>query len=464
MVMMDDLYLLQLNVRDFKRIRLVELDLNGESAVVAGGNGQGKSSLIDGFWRVLQGAKVEPEVPIRQGADQSVLEMWLGHPGVDGAPPTVLLKARLVIGVAGSQIQVTNAEGLLHKKPQSVLDTLYTLVGFDPMRFLKMDAKEQTAMLRKVCGCNTTDVDSQIETAMDVRRNAKREADRTENLALGLGAPEELPPSIDLESVMAELEAVDELNRKIALAHENRAQLERALEDEKRAHFRLSETLRTSVEAIRKRVEEHKAELEAMRANLTVVEAGLEEHRAKGVSLRTTIDSLDDIAPPSDRGPLLERIKASNAAAAKVAQVEAANANRSKAQEARVKAALASQNAEQALKDLRTQREAMLASAKFPVDGLGIDEQGRVTFGGVPFSQCSSAERIRVSCALSMESAGRLKVMTIRDGNDLDDASLVALTRYAAEHRFQLLIERISGGGASLDEIVIEDGQLLGGA
>jgi len=83
-----------------------------------------------------------------------------------------------------------------------------------------------------------------------------------------------------------------------------------------------------------------------------------------------------------------------------------------------------------------------IAKAKMPVKGLGLDEAG-VTFNGMPFEQCSSAEQLRISVAMGLALNPKIKVLLIRDGSLLDDESLRALAEQAAEADAQVWVERV---------------------
>ena len=98
-----------------------------------------------------------------------------------------------------------------------------------------------------------------------------------------------------------------------------------------------------------------------------------------------------------------------------------------------------------------------LAAALFPVDGLGFAETG-VTYQGVPFSQASSAEQIRVSVAMAMAMNPELRVLRIKDGSLLDGDAMEALREQVAANDFQLWIERV--GNADEGAVIIDDGEV----
>lgn len=100
-----------------------------------------------------------------------------------------------------------------------------------------------------------------------------------------------------------------------------------------------------------------------------------------------------------------------------------------------------------------------LAATPFPIEGLGFSEDG-VTFNGIPFSQASAAQQLRVSVAMGAALNPKLRVMLVRDGSLLDPKSLTLLTELADKHDLQVFVERVGSGDASA--IIIEDGAVQG--
>ena len=99
-----------------------------------------------------------------------------------------------------------------------------------------------------------------------------------------------------------------------------------------------------------------------------------------------------------------------------------------------------------------------IKGAKFPVDGLGFDDNG-VTYNGVPFSQAGSAVRLRTSVAMAMAMNPELRVIMIRDGSLLDSKNMAIIEEMAKEHDFDIWIEKVNESGKI--GIVIEDGSVV---
>jgi hypothetical protein len=99
-----------------------------------------------------------------------------------------------------------------------------------------------------------------------------------------------------------------------------------------------------------------------------------------------------------------------------------------------------------------------LAEATMPIEGLSFDDEG-VLYRGVPFAQCSAAERLRVSMAMAMAMNPSIRVLRICDGSLLDSSNLALIEEMAGEHAFQVWIERVSDTGEI--GFVVEDGEIV---
>jgi hypothetical protein len=104
------------------------------------------------------------------------------------------------------------------------------------------------------------------------------------------------------------------------------------------------------------------------------------------------------------------------------------------------------------------EKAALIESAKLPVPGLAFDEDGP-TLNGIALSQCSQAERLRVSVAVGLAFNPKLRVMLIREGAFLDEDALALLAELAEQADAQVFIERV--GTADEAAIIIEDGEIV---
>jgi hypothetical protein len=84
-----------------------------------------------------------------------------------------------------------------------------------------------------------------------------------------------------------------------------------------------------------------------------------------------------------------------------------------------------------------------------------------VTFGGVPFSQASSAEQVRVSFAMACALNPTLRVVRIMDGSLLDSDSLGMIRQAAEAADMQVFIEMVGAASDDPAAVVISDGEVI---
>ena len=103
------------------------------------------------------------------------------------------------------------------------------------------------------------------------------------------------------------------------------------------------------------------------------------------------------------------------------------------------------------------QKQKAIAEAEMPVEGMSLGG-GQVLLKGLPFDQASGAQRLRTSVAVAMAGNPKLRVIRIKDGSLLDNASLQLISDMAADRDYQVWIERVDDSGKI--GIVMEDGEV----
>ena len=86
-----------------------------------------------------------------------------------------------------------------------------------------------------------------------------------------------------------------------------------------------------------------------------------------------------------------------------------------------------------------------MKKSKFPLPELTI-VRGQLLYNDIPIAQASSAEKIKIACAIKAAVNPKMKVMIIKNGNDLDEESLKTLYDFATEKGggYQLWIEKVA--------------------
>lgn len=407
--------IIELQAANIKRLKAVDITPDGTIQVIGGRNAQGKSSVLDAIWLALGGGRAAKEttLPIRDGESKASVTLDLGD----------LVVARSWT-LKGTTLKVTAKDGAVYGSPQKMLDELVGRLSFDPLEFTRLSAREQRDAL-----LDLVDLDVDMD-ALD-RERADAFTQRTEVGRQGKAIGD---VTVDESLPVEETSAQDIITR----IRETEAQNRRA------------DDAASDYEATTREVEQMEAHVDSLRQQLSdageSLYAASQRAEMKLKALQTFVKV--DVSPLEDE---LEGVEETNAL------IRANNEERKKAEH---KADMR-QDYEiltRKIAALDEQKAQALASAAFPVPGLGFDEQG-VTFQGVPFSQASSAEQIRVSVAMAMALNPKLRVLRIKDGSLLDADAMEALREQVAENDFQLWLEVVTTsteGGA----VIIEDGKV----
>jgi hypothetical protein len=409
--------IVQLAVENFKRVKAVRVRPEGDRLVqITGRNAQGKSSVLDAVWAALGGKDAAPVKPVRDGADAAVVTLDLGE-----------IRVRRRFGAGGSStLTVESKEGGRYSSPQAVLDQLVGKLTFDPLAFSRMKPAAQAATLRQVSGYDTAKLDADRKALFDERTEVNRDAKRLE---AQLGPEVEAP---EAEVSVAELAREHAAATKKKQANdEARAQVGRTIEAGKRA--------RAARDAAKKALDEAQAAFEAS-------EKAYKEASAAASAL---VDP--DLEAITDKMARAEEINAAvRAKRERAKRAEELHARKVAAEHLTVK-----------IESIDDRKATALASAKFPVEGLGFDGDA-VTFRGLPLEQSSSAEQLRVGLAIGAALNPKLRVVLVRDGSLLDADSLKLVSEWAEANDMQVLMERVADGNPT--GVVIEDGEVVGAA
>lgn len=400
--------IVSLTASNVKRLKAVEISPDGNVQIIGGRNAQGKSSVLDAIWLALGGgtAAKATQKPIRDGEEKASVTLDLGD-----------FKVTRTWTQAGTQLKVENADGAKYSSPQGILDALVGKLAFDPLAFTRLSAKDQVKELLALVDLpiDLDQIASDRKQAFDERTEVGRQGKAFGDITVDDSLPSVEVQASDLIQQIREAERADQ-EAKEAQSNANSA--------------------RAAASQIREQIKELQARLGSL-DELVVAE----ENRLAGLPEPKDVQALEIE---------LERVEEQNAAirannTAKVRKAEQ-DALRAKYEELTAKIA-----------GLDKSKTDALAAAEFPIDGLSFDEDG-VTYNGVPFSQASSAEQIRVSLAIAMALNPKLKVLRIADGSLLDADTLALIKEAVTANDYQLWIERV--GNADEGAVIIEDGEV----
>lgn len=423
--------IIRLSAENVKRLRAVEIKPDGALVTIRGKNGAGKSSVLDAIWMALGGRRAFPRKPVREGAKEASIELDLG----------AIIVTRKIKPTGQTSLVVASKDGARHPSPQALLDTLVAGLSFDPLAFARMKAAEQREVLRELVGLDTTAIEQERAELYNERTTVNREVKRLGAEVSGVTHHADAP---------AEEVSVAELSKTLQAAEGHQRQVDGAERDVERAVGELEradehgETLRAEAEALEQKLAELRGRLDkGTKTVVPKIERDLDDARRR-------LDTLRNSAP--DREAIREQL-------ATAEQLNAQVRDNRRREEIAAKHRTADGKAKgltDAIAACDEKKGDLIAAAKFPLDGLGVDDEG-VLLGGLPFEQASSAEQLRASVAIGLALNPTLRVLLVRDGSLLDEDSLELLGTMASEADAQVWVEMVSEGDGDVG-IVIEDG------
>ena len=413
--------IIELRAENVMRLKAVEITPDGTVQVIGGRNAQGKSAVLNAIWLALGGGKASKDIsrPIRDGEEKASVRLDLGD---------------LVVTRSwtrkGTTLKVENPEGASFKSPQGMLDALVGQLSFDPLAFTRLSPKDQREAL-----LDLVDLDVDLDALDTEAKQVFQE--RTEigrqGKALGDVTVDDKLPTVEKSaaSVVKKLQEAQEVHRWVDTTRQQ-------IQD---AHTAADAAL-TTVRAAEERIKELQAQITSLIATrkMRLAEAENMQHAIDNTEMPNLAYIEDELATVEDTNA---KIRANNAARERLNEKQALRD--------------AYEGLTKQLTELDEQKAAALAAATFPVDGLSFDSTG-VLYRGVPLSQASSAEQIRVSLAMGMALNPKLRVLMIKDGSLLDEDSMAAIHDQVADGDFQLFVERV--GNADQGAIIITDGQV----
>lgn len=417
------LRVLALHAENYKRLTAVEIRPDGDVVLIGGRNAQGKTSVLDAIYAVLKGGVAARETvqPIRDGQDTAVARLEIG----DEHGNVVYVATRRWTKDDAGTLTVESADHARFSSPQKLLDGMLNSITLDPLAFTRMDAKKQLATLLDALGdslgFDPVQLDAERKGVYERRTQIGQKVAQLDGQLKGYPEPD---PNLPAEEVSASalVTQVDEMTR------QNR-QIDAAIDAARRA-----------------RVEQQMAE-DALAAAQNALSAATSRAADSVAAARALGDR-------KDPKPILDQLD----------QIDTVNAKvRAQRDRAAVAAELSDRKQEQAqhtlkLEEIDRKKADGIAAAELPVPGLGFDADG-VTLNGIPFSQASTSEQVRVSTALAMAGNPAIRVMRIDGGESLDSASLAIIEQLAAQHQYQVWISRVDESRSV--GFTIEDGEVV---
>jgi RecA/RadA recombinase len=427
--------IIKFEAENFKRLSAVEITPTGDLVEICGGNGQGKTSILDAIFCAIAGPgamKGQPE-PIRRGADTAHIRLDMGE--------LIIRRSFKRKGDETTQtLTVESPDGAQFKGPQGILNSLIDAISFDPLGFLRMSPAEQfNAFCKFVPGFDFA-ADEALHRGDFSKRTEQNRIAKDRRAAAGLiSIPEGFAP-ISEDAIIDALSEASGDNDRLAERQRRREAVKREADD-----------FRAEAAGARANIESRELKIKDLMTEIADWKSDEENATAQAAERDSQLASAKPLPAPVDTAALRDQLtaaRAHNAAGARAAE-----------RDRLLVEAQAAEDAADALSAKMTAREtakrAAIAAAKMPIAGVEFGD-GHIRLNGSPFSQASDAEQLRASIAIAMANNNKLRVIRVRDGSLLDPAGMRLLAEMADAADYQVWIERVETTGTV--GIVIEDG------
>lgn len=466
--------LTRLEVEGYMKIVGVDVPLAGVTEI-SGKNGAGKTSFLSAIEVLVDGLKAAPAEPINSHSTRTRIRGRFGELNV------IRFIEHKKGGGYTTRIQFETPEGKPYPATQTQLTELIGEHRLDPLDFLNLDSKSRFAALQAFVpgvdfAASARDDSADYTRRTEVGRIAKESRAAAGLIIVPADTPAEPIDESDLVDQLAkagghntEIEkrlgvrasAAQEVARKRAAAEAAMAAIPQAIAKVHAQNDQLATALRSRIEELESQLADLRTQLadhgvlrtRTAEAEETRLRGEAAEHAAKADELQARIDTAEELPAPIDIVALQARINAARTTNAAVAR--AAERNRHNANADRYEAEATTLT--EAMDARRAAREAAIAAAKMPVQGLEFGD-GEIRLHGVPFEQASTAHKVKAAFEYCVGCNPKLRLIWIRDASLLDDDIFAQVGRLAVEFDCTVLLETVRPIGSN--SVVLEDGRV----
>lgn len=421
--MSDPVKISSLELENVKRVRALSLEPTADGlTVIGGGNGQGKTSVLDAIAWALGGNRKRPDRPTRDGS-------------ATPAQLRVELSNGIVVERKGKNgaLTVTDPEG--RRAGQALLDSFVEELAIDLPRFMAMSDREKADELLGIVGIGEEleRLDRELERARAARLAKGQEKRAKSKVAEEADWYPEAPEGpVSAADLLAEQQAAQATN----MENERlRAAAERAERDHERAVSELSEAERALAAAT------ERAEA-ARRAASAASEAARAAREMADACTDADTTDLDARIGEVDR--VNEMVRANRERARLQAEAEAAEAEY--------------RSLDEDCDELQRARVALLEGADMPLDGLSV-EDGKLMYNGAAWGEMSGSEQLRVATAIVRRVKPECGFVLVDKLEQMDPATLAEFGEWAQSQELQVIGTRVATDETCT--VVIEDGRAV---
>lgn len=426
--------ILSLEAENFKRLSVVQIQPTDNVVEITGANAQGKTSVLDAIWVALAGAKNIQSVPIRDGATEAKIRLQLGS-RIAGKPNDVecIVTRKIKVDADSKNGYTTSLKvegGAPGMSPQDYLDSLLSVLTFDPMDFMRMRQDDQFHELRQfVSGVDFEAIDKANEVDYGNRTEANRKLKQVEAALNRIVIPEDAAlVRVDDAALLQELMDATAANAKIV----ERKNRRRDLQSE---------------------IDKDSARIAALFTEIDRLTAESDKLVAETLGKTAKLSAAPPLPEPVDLVAIQSKINTSKATNKQMDDRD----EKSRLQGIAKTLTAESEALSKSMEDRNAAKNEAIAKSAIPVPGLTLGDK-MVLFKSLPLNQASDAEQLRVSAEIAMAKNPKLRVIRIRLGSLIDKAGMSVIAEIAKKRDFDVWIERVDESGKV--GFVMEDGHL----
>jgi DNA repair exonuclease SbcCD ATPase subunit len=404
--------IIKLEISNTRKVEAFELTLDGKNLQISGETGTGKTTAVNALWEIIT---KHPD-SITHGKKKGFVKVKLS----DGKKTIVAERTN----TKNSTVKIYDSNG--DTITMADFKSMISALSVNPYKIATMSNPDKVRLLLSIAEIpvDLDDIDKDIAALEENRLDAHRKME--------LSKPGPEPEQVQRVSVS---ELVEERQKKSDINAENdkrKATLVEVEEESARLDSNIKE-LEERLQALKKDRENNKARLEKGRS----VVAGLQYH-----DLDVIDKQIADIETTNEKAISYEDWVKKDA-----------DFNLYKGQH---------ESCDADIKAKREEKKAALDEAKWPLEGLTI-EDGKVYFKGCLLDNLGESEQMLVCAALAINDikAHPLHVVRMDGVESMSANDFEALVKLFNGADIQVLSTRVSRGDVEPDEIEIVDGKYV---
>ena len=420
-----------IDITNFKNISKKVVDIGGgQSILVLGKNGSGKSSLIQALMSPLD-TKVRPSKPIKAGEERRTISVTISGT-MGGEPKEYILDLYFTPGDQKGRLVITNKDGETVKSPSTFIKSLIGNVSFDVTKWLGESKEKKLATLKMLTGCSDKIEGINVEIK-ELKEKKKMKAQRVDDLKAVLKNHGYKPDDIDkymtpvpLQPIQEDMSAVSQVQQKydsvVSKMKGFNDDIVKNTESSKRAN---EEILRLEA-LIREQkiiIENNSAATEKCYANIEIGNKWLNEHSRP--SIEEVSARLNDAIVHNEHNA---KIKV-----------------HAEQQKEMLAASKELETIADSIEKKEGERNKIISGSQLPIEGLTFDD-AEIFLDGLPLEegQINTARLFDVGVDIAMAMNPGLRTRFLHDGSLLDKEGLKTIVDKIENKGYQAIVEVVS--------------------